>query len=270
MGAITVYTGPSMIDGRPIVVLATLGSTNVKTGPMVQTFILRSDMTPVEAYKVSADESICGDCPRRHSLGGDCYVLVHNAPQSAWRAWERAGKPDGDVQDAARRIAKDAHAHGIRFGAYGDPAAVPWQVWQSLLDGVARLSGRTPSHTGYTHQWGRAWRLGSGMDPHAAQLHRAWCRDNLMASVDSPAEAVRARSLGWRYFLAVQESARSKIPSATIECLSVRENSVETCRTCGICDGASRGSSKASVYLIEHGALSKAKARRSASLRVMS
>lgn len=257
-----------MLDGQPIVVLLTLGSRNEKTGPMVQSFIVRADMSPIAAKDAAADTSVCGDCPRRHSLGGDCYVLIHNAPHSAWKAWDRAGRPVGDITDSARAIARDAHAHGIRLGAYGDPAAVPWQVWEGLFRAIETIAGKRPDHTGYTHQWGRAWTL-AGHDPQVARLHRAWCRDNLMASVDSPTEAVRARALGWRYFLAVPASQLGKVPERTIECLSVRDGSVETCRSCGICDGASRGASKASVYLAEHGARSGAKVKRAAALRVL-
>jgi hypothetical protein len=46
---IVLYRGPSLLDGSPIVAIATIGSTNVKTGPMVQTWILRADMNPLEA-----------------------------------------------------------------------------------------------------------------------------------------------------------------------------------------------------------------------------
>ena len=34
----------------------------------------------------------------------------------------------------------------IRGGSYGDPAAVPFHVWESFLDGME-------SGTAYTHQW---------------------------------------------------------------------------------------------------------------------
>jgi len=65
----------------------------------------------------------------------------------------------------------------VRLGAYGDPAAVPFQVWQALLAYAA-------AWTGYTHQWRRA--------PELA----AYC----MASVDTPGERAEARFLGFRTF----------------------------------------------------------------------
>ena len=43
------YEGASMLDGAPIVVIATMKTSNRKTGDMVQTWILRSDVNPVEA-----------------------------------------------------------------------------------------------------------------------------------------------------------------------------------------------------------------------------
>jgi hypothetical protein len=262
--SIVLYTGPSMLDDQPIVVLATLGSKNEKTGPMVQTWILRSDMSPIEASKALADESICGSCPRRQSTGGDCYVLIHNAPQSAYKAWVRRGKASGDVEVSALAIARDAAAHGIRLGSYGDPAAVPFQVWQTLIARVEALTGRSVKHTGYTHQWRAVAFTGS-----TSYEHHAWCRKNLMASVDSVRESVLARAAGYRYFLAIPAADVSGIPGATVECLATRQGSMATCQTCGICDGAQGRAARASVYLVEHGARSGAKAKRSAALRVV-
>ena len=247
-----------MLDDQPIVVLATLGSRNVKTGPMVQTWVLRSDMRPVDASKTTNDRSVCGDCPRRHSLKGDCYVLVHNAPQSAYKAWERAGKPSGDIADAATRIARDAVRYGVRLGAYGDPAAVPFHVCRDLF----AILPPDVKHTGYSHQW-RAT-LFAGPQAYA---HRDWCRANLMASVDNPREAQLARAAGWRFFLAMVPGQRA--PLRSVECLADRDTNPLTCQTCGICDGVAGKASRTSVYITEHGARSGAKIKRAAALVVV-
>ena len=45
---LVLYEGPSEIDGKPIVCIATLDSRNRKTGNMVQTWILRQDVSPFE------------------------------------------------------------------------------------------------------------------------------------------------------------------------------------------------------------------------------
>ena len=65
---IVAWRGPSAIDGTPVMLVLTglrRPSTNSKTGPMVQSWILREDMHPLEAVKTGADSSICGSCPLR-------------------------------------------------------------------------------------------------------------------------------------------------------------------------------------------------------------
>jgi hypothetical protein len=76
------YEGASELDNAPIVVIATMSTNNRKTGKMVQVWILRSDIDPIEAFKSRADYSICGNCPQRWSLGGACYVNIGQAPSS--------------------------------------------------------------------------------------------------------------------------------------------------------------------------------------------
>ena len=74
------FEGPSQLDGLPVVVIATLKTSNVKTGNMVQTWILRQDLNPVEASKIGADASVCGNCVHRHFHDGPCYVNLGQAP----------------------------------------------------------------------------------------------------------------------------------------------------------------------------------------------
>ena len=61
------YEGPSVIDGQPIVVIVNKlnGSDNAKTGAIVQSFIIRSDIAPTDALKTGADASVCGECEHR-------------------------------------------------------------------------------------------------------------------------------------------------------------------------------------------------------------
>ena len=82
-----IYKGPSLIDGSPIIAIATLNSSNSKTGAMVQTWIMRSDIEPHHAIKTGADISVCGDCPHRPANNGSCYVLTFQAPLSIYRAF---------------------------------------------------------------------------------------------------------------------------------------------------------------------------------------
>lgn len=74
MSGLILFNGPSVLDGSPIVVVATKNTTNQKTGPMIQTWIIRADMAPAVAVKKGADTAICGKCPHRHFSGGGCYV----------------------------------------------------------------------------------------------------------------------------------------------------------------------------------------------------
>lgn len=264
--SIVIYSGPSMLDGSPIVVLASTGSSNVKTGQMVQTWIMRGDRHPSDISATKDDSSVCGMCPRRHALGGDCYVQIVHAPRSVWESWDRQGRPGTNwtEQGAILPLQQDARDHGLRIGSYGDPMAVPFTVWADLIDALA------PSKiVGYTHQWNRAWSFVTtpgSVSRHTPESYE-WFKGNVMASVDSVAEAVLARSLGWRFFLAT-DSNDPQI-DRVIQCPATRDQNPLTCRTCGICNGAQGKSTRASVYLLEHGMRSQSKAKRFASLAVV-
>src|SRR5271165_5264167 len=113
------YRGPSMLDGAPIVAIATMHSENRKTGNMVQTWILREDLSPVDASKAHADASICGDCKHRWSLGGACYVNIGQAPGGIWRAYKRGAY----LETCYVTLRTIGAGRAVRLGAYGDPAA---------------------------------------------------------------------------------------------------------------------------------------------------
>src|SRR5687767_8863532 len=69
-GNIILYDGPSQLNGTPIVVVAGASTSNRKTGPMVQIWILTRDVDPIAAVKSGADSAICGDCKFRGPGGG--------------------------------------------------------------------------------------------------------------------------------------------------------------------------------------------------------
>ena len=60
-----IQRGLSPIDGKPFVVIMTMESKNRKTGNMIQVWIMRDDIDPVEAVREGDDYSICGKCPHR-------------------------------------------------------------------------------------------------------------------------------------------------------------------------------------------------------------
>jgi len=74
---------------------------NTKTGRMAQLWILRPNQPPTDAQATGADAAVCGNCPLRPALGGGCYVVTAQAPQSVWRSWRRGACPAG-----ARRLSR--------------------------------------------------------------------------------------------------------------------------------------------------------------------
>lgn len=247
--SIVLYVGPSMINGAPIVALATLDSRNRKTGPMIQTWIVPWE-GPLDGTKTATDDSVCGDCPRRRSLGGDCYVRIDAAPHAAWKKWDREGRPGENWDESILKLQMEAMDHGLRLGAYGDPAAVPVHVWHDLIDAI-----RPRVITGYTHQW--------------RSSHATAYRSLVMASCDNAADATEAHAKGWRFFAAVPTMAHAVNLPKSIQCLADAKGL--TCEQCGICNGArtDREVQPTSVWIAEHGPLSSAKAKRSASLGVI-
>lgn len=240
-GSAVIYEGASVLDGSPIVVILTgLGaaSRNVKTGALVQSHIIRRDMSPADAIREGQDAgSICpATCP--HLIMGTCYVhpIIKRGQgtSGAFRSYH-AGRYR--VADRDSLIALGA-GRDIRLGSYGDPCAVPYWVWETLL--VA-----SSSNTGYTH----GWRLPS------AQRLRAYC----MASVDSPDSAREAIGAGWRVYLPEPHGVKTrKIGADTLATCpaSAEAGHVRTCATCPPklrCSGNRHGSSIQGVRITAHG-----------------
>lgn len=231
-GAI-IYQGPSMLDGAPIVVIASglsAKSKNGKTGDMVQTYILRSDIEPTTAIKTGADSSICGACPHRGTATGTategrtCYVNVGQGPLQIFRGFARGIYPTID----ADKLAYVGAGRNVRLGTYGDPAAVPVHIWNTL---VSKADG----HTGYTHQWRNASAL------------RALC----MASADSETDAREAHAMGWRTFRVALPCDAPKIETEVSCPASIEAGKKLSCAQCLACGGAN--GRKGSIVIQAHG-----------------
>ena len=144
------WEGVSPYDGTPIVCIVTglsQGSANTKTGAMFQTWILPRNVKPNEAFKDGRGRSVCGDCPHAGYNQATCYVKFFHAPLSVWNAYHRGSYAP---------IGQDWHlftGHAVRFGSAGDPAMVPADIWQRILEFC-------DSHTGYSHQWRQPWAQG--------------------------------------------------------------------------------------------------------------
>lgn len=224
------YEGPSLIDGAPIVVIINkihFRSKNMKTGDAIQTWIIRSDMPPLEALQNGHDASVCGTCPAR---GQWCYVQVGREVSSVYKAYKRGSYDPWDPEQHLDLLSR----RYVRFGSYGDPAAVPLQVWTPLLEKCAM-------HTAYTHQW---------RDIDVEDW--GWC----MASCDTLAERDVAKAEGWRSFVTVLEE--DKRTRGLASCPASAEQGYKlTCAECGYCGGTyDRGATPAGdVMIIAHGPL---------------
>jgi hypothetical protein len=247
--SLILWQGLSLIDGAPIAVIATgIGgnSGNAKTGGMRQTFIIRADMHPVAALESGADESVCGNCPSRPYLAsgagakrGPCYVEVGKSVASVYRAYAR-----GRYATAADEAAIEAAGAGAddRGGTYGDPAAAPAWIWRAFYR-------RAKSRTGYTHAWRHP-------DP-LVRANAEALRPYMMASCDTPLQAMMARAAGWRYFR-VRASDGPLLEGESVCPASAEAGKVTDCQTCHACDGAvpvARRASSPSRVIIAHGPL---------------
>jgi uncharacterized protein YeaO (DUF488 family) len=233
MPGVIVYEGPSEIDGKPIVCVAVWprGKPNAKTGRMVQVYILPQGECPTVAVKSGSDTSVCGDCKRRplaaHAEHGvkRCYVVHYRGPRSVYAAWKRGRYEHGFIPPGSY----------VRFGAWGDPTAVPSRAIRAQLWGAA-------GWTGYTHRWSKE------LDD------RDFWRGLLHASCDSVAERASAKGLGWRTFRA-RGPQESILPGESVCPASAEAGKTQQCIDCLACCGTmglrSKKSSRDRV-IIEH------------------
>jgi hypothetical protein len=220
------YRGPSLIDGAPIVGVAVYSDRNGKTGRVLQTYIIRADMNPLEASKTGADVSICGTCPlrgtatddpaRKQAAGRRCYVNLGQGPLAVFRALERGRYADVDpAAIGAGRM--------VRVGTYGDPAAIPGEVWDAMLS-------QATAWTAYTHQ-------------------KPWRPDIAMQSADDYHEAALHWHAGRRTFRVI--TGLDDIDhNHEILCPASKEAGRRVqCAACKLCKGSARGKS---IAIVEH------------------
>lgn len=227
-----IYQGPSLLDGKPIVAIATgfkVSSRNVKTGDMIQTWILREDINPIEAVRTKEDASVCGDCKHR---GTTCYVRTEWGVNNVWKAIGRGMYPFL----GPHQLGLLGHDRVIRIGSYGDPAAVPFPVWWTFTR-QARVS------TGYTHQWRRS----------DSQVYQQLC----MASVDSEEEYREAKAMGWRTFR-VRRANEEPLRGEVICPASAEAGHKTTCEECRACGGLN-AKARADIVIRIHGSPKRVK-----------
>jgi hypothetical protein len=242
---VILYEGPSKLDGSPIVVIATgirNKSANEKTGAMVQTYIIRSDMAPIDAIAQGKDDAICGGCTHRASSAGyredgsvfykerSCYVNIGQGPRSVYDGFIRGIYPKANAFQAAELLAGKM----VRLGTYGDPAAAPIAIWTLA---VSKAAG----WTGYTHQW--------------RTVTAAWSK-LVMASADTESDMTEAHAMGYRTFR-VTANAHENIKGLEAICpASDEKGNTTNCATCKACMGTS-GKAKVSIQIAAHGGSKK-------------
>jgi len=226
MKSAIIYNGPSLLDGQPIVVIATYSNRNTKTGHVVQTYILRSDINPLEASKTGADYSICGNCPMRGEVttdpnrkiakGRKCYVNLGQGVLIVFKSFLRGVYKEGDPAEMGR-------GRFVRVGTYGDPAAVPQRVWELLLSDA-------DGFTAYTHQ-------------------KPWRPEIAMQSADSHAEAVMHWKENRRTFRVIADLGELDKENETICPASKEAGRRVQCAECRLCAGFKQAKS---IAIVQH------------------
>lgn len=218
------YRGPSLLTGDPIVGVITgldKGSGNRKTGSIAQAWVLRADRQPQEAKRQNLDDAVCGDCKLRGRDGHNsaCYVPGF-WPGIVYRhleAYPTVTWPELHAVMEGRMV---------RLCAYGDVAAIAFEVWQQVLKTAA-------SWIGYSHSW-------RSMDPRFKSI--------VMASVDTEDEFVIASLLGWRTFR-IRMPGDPLIPGAEFVCPASDEARHRTnCSKCLLCRGTSSPARSVAIY----------------------
>jgi len=243
-----IYQGKSQLDNQTdIVCIATDGTSNQKTGSMIQTWILNANLDPISANRWGNDRGICGDCIhkgtekslftfRGTAAGRSCYVLLLG-PQSIFRTYIAGGyktsRPD--------KLTKLGRGRIIRVGSYGDPAAVPADIWRDLLKYSA-------GWTGYSHQL---------LSADKTNLNAQFLEysDFCMLSADTIEQARLAWSQGLRTYRTVESSEEIDKQKEIICPASKEAGAVTTCAKCKLCSG-SRGKAQfaKSIAIPVHGA----------------
>jgi hypothetical protein len=224
------YKGPSQIDGRMIVAIATFKSSNDKTGKMVQVWIMCADVDPILAIKEGRDYSVCGDCKHKHI--GSCYVNIAFGPDNTFKAYIKDKYVPYDDSHASMFEGRE-----LRLGAYGDPAAVPIEVWD-------KFTALSDGHTGYTHQW------------NTRKVHPR-LKNYCMASCDNTTEYRKAKDLGWKCFRIRMSDdfnvATDRLGYNEFVCPASNEAGRKTsCNKCRACMGLEAKTKKDPVIII-HG-----------------
>ena len=155
---------------------------------MIQTFILRRYCTdPLTASRTGKDASICGSCPHRGTPNNNdkgqatnrtCYVTLAHAPLGKYKAYKKGVY--GTTVSTLKEIESFGSLQGVRLGTYGDPCAVPNDIWKALIN-------KALYSTAYTH---------AAVNPMP---------ESIMTSTDNLWQSVKAWGRGERTFRVISD-----------------------------------------------------------------
>jgi len=203
----------------------------------VQTYILRSDINPLEASKTGADFSICGNCIMRGEPTTDpnrkiakkrkCYVNLGQGVLIVYRAFLRGVYKEALVVEGdgfkINQIKDMGRGRFVRVGTYGDPGAVPSEVWDDLLS-------ECETWTAYSHQSG-------------------WRPDIAMQSADDYAQALAHWKQGHRTFRVIADLSEIDKANEALCPASKEAGRRAQCTACKLCKGSSKAKS---IAIVEH------------------
>jgi len=239
MKNVVLYDGPSPINGENIVVIAQMGGTdNSKIGGLIQVWILLKDVHPWTAIKDGRDKAICGNCPHRYNpvtKKRSCYVMampiiaIHNSyMRGNVLTWVTIKNNPKLLNQFIMLVIK---AGGFRWGAYGDPATIPPQIFEEV---TGLFDPDQIENLGYTHQF------------RAKFAH--FYKGKFMASADSLKIAKRLQAKGWNTYSVMPHDYSERFPEPELgdRC---QGGKITNCQKCGLCDGKS-----GNIFTVAHGA----------------
>jgi hypothetical protein len=255
-----IYDGVSQLDRRSriICVMSNCQTNNedwnIKTGDMIQTYIIMRDVHPQVAIDQLLDGCICGNCThrkrrKRHTRTAKvkdvrtCYVNIGKGTAAVWESFQKGNIPI--VSSTVAATIQLVAGKKLRMGTYGDPVAVPFPIWGDMLRYEL-------GHTGYTHQW----RM-----PIAKPF-----RGVLQASCDSYIDRWEAKQAGWGTFLvrphdgyidkrhtAYARGAKQCPSDPFINEMRAMRNMLKMHTTCDTCPASLRCDGDSDIVIRAHG-----------------
>ena len=160
------------------------------------------------------------DPKRKQAKGRRCYVNLGQGVLIVYKSFLR-----GVYQIADNTADRNTIGRGrfVRIGTYGDPAAVPADVWTDLL-------AEATTFTAYSHQSG-------------------WRPDIAMQSADNRAQAIAHWKAGRRTFRVIADLGDLDKANEALCPASKEAGRRVQCTACKLCKGSSLGKS---IAIVEH------------------